>query len=247
MRKKTQKVLQVHCYCILPKFAPIHYLTCAVHLQQHVRNAPATLSVRLLGASELPGAAADGRRRLCCGVYSSSTAVVGTTAVEHTRKRATDRTEDATLSLSSFSAQQRRVERAASFAAMSSSWHTSTCRVLLCSSLHLYMVYACTAGQTARGPGKAWHTGTQQQMQHGGVFSLPDGLDSNHSHVSMMIVLSWHWCPKRWRACPVSRRHLPRVRDTEVMPLSLSFSAVSGCPSLASTNAAAAIRSTRRT
>lgn len=36
-----------------------------------------------------------------------------------------------------------------------------------------------------------------------------------YSHVSKTIVLSWHLCPNRWSACPVSRRHLPRVRATE--------------------------------
>ena len=36
-----------------------------------------------------------------------------------------------------------------------------------------------------------------------------------YSHVSKTMVLSVHLCPNRWSACPVSRRHFPRVRATE--------------------------------
>lgn len=60
------------------------------------------------------------------------------------------------------------------------------------------------------------HFGNQSERQrhHRG---RPDAaaVPRCYSHVSKTMVLSVHLCPNRWSACPVSRRHLPRVRATE--------------------------------
>lgn len=54
---------------------------------------------------------------------------------------------------------------------------------------------------------------SERQWHHRGGTAA--AVPRRYSHVSMTMVLSVHLCPNRWSACPVSRRHLPRLRATE--------------------------------